>query len=461
MTKLHSARQPVLVWQRITKRVATLGLAYAALLAPAAMAEPIIKDGWNNWTYGANQLSFNGYVRSTLGTDLHGHVMAAFQAPNTQSKYRLGNESDTNMELALDYKHFFDGQTNSNGRYLQLFGMLSDYQVNNRYGDLSINFDNRHIAQLYVKAGNVLGDGVSLWFGRRYYDRRDIHMNDHFWLNAMQGAHWGGGVEGVPLWGHRLDVALIQARDTAVADRNGSAITGKLNAYTLDMRYRDIKAWQNGALTLWGQTTYRPGTRKINYSDAYGFALGGWNTQEKVLGGRMVTALTLRQGASMVQGTFNAKAIREDQGYRLGDAYAIELNNDLLWDNPKQNYSLQWATVLRREDFGLNGNRTNWASTGVRPIYYITNHLGLASELGIDYSDNSGSGQGGFLTKGTVALQYTNDRGYFSRPVARLFMTGATWSDDFKGSVGSAPGNASFSQRTSGLTFGAQFEWWW
>ena len=68
----------------------------------------------------------------------------------------------------------------------------------------------------------------------------------------------------------------------------------------------------------------------------------------------------------------------------------------------------------------------------------------------------------GLLWKNTVALQWTTGRGYFNRPVVRLFGTYASWDDDLQGSVGDAPGpDRGFLDDTEGFTFGVQFETWW
>ncbi|MGB0414486.1 MAG: carbohydrate porin, partial [Coraliomargarita sp.] len=46
---------------------------------------------------------FGGYFRSGLGVDDDGNTMEAFQAPGSQSKYRLGNEAETYVELLFGY----------------------------------------------------------------------------------------------------------------------------------------------------------------------------------------------------------------------------------------------------------------------------------------------------------------------------------------------------------------------
>lgn len=118
--------------------------------------------------------------------------------------------------------------------------------------------------------------------------------------------------------------------------------------------------------------------------------------------------------------------------------------------------------MYRQEDHGTAGNsKFNWASTGVRPIFYFSKHVNLAFEAGIDYIDDKIANRKGSLTKFTTALQLSADRGFFSRPVLRVFVTLADWSDALKGSIGNEPGNAPYATETQGWSVGAQAEVWW
>jgi maltoporin len=56
-----------------------------------------------------------------------------------------------------------------------------------------------------------------------------------------------------------------------------------------------------------------------------------------------------------------------------------------------------------------------------------------------------------------VAQQIGSGRECLSRPVLRLFVTYANWSDDFRGLVGGVP----YANVTNGLTFGVRAESWW
>ena len=50
---------------------------------------------------GTFDFEFHGYLRAGFGVDGQGNAQAAFQAPNANSKYRLGNEAETYLETAF------------------------------------------------------------------------------------------------------------------------------------------------------------------------------------------------------------------------------------------------------------------------------------------------------------------------------------------------------------------------
>ncbi len=46
-----------------------------------------------------------------------------------------------------------------------------------------------------------------IWIGRRFYDRHDIHINDFFFLNTLQGFD-GGGIRDMDLGFGKLALAM-------------------------------------------------------------------------------------------------------------------------------------------------------------------------------------------------------------------------------------------------------------
>ncbi len=406
-----------------------------------------------------HRLEFHGYIRTGLGVSQGGATQADFQAPGAPARYRLGNEANTNLELALDYR-YQPPDTATAGQSISALFMLDGFAPFGESGQLGVD----HVAQAYLTFDGFLASGARAWVGRRYYDRKSIHLNNYYWLNPGQNSQAGGGVEGLRMGPAELKVALFRVEDAGVKPLDPALLgDGTLNSTIADLRYANLPLGVEGKLTFWGQGVQRAGQSALGFPVRNGVALGAWYDRAKVLGGVNTLAVAYRQGAAIPQGCFNPNPIREDQGYDLERATSWEVNNNLLIE-PAPDFSMQWGTVVRSVDFGrpgAGGDTLRWYSTGVRPIYYLTDHLNLALEYGVDYVDDEVQDLTGTLHKVTTALQLAKARGYYALPVLRLFATWATWSDAFKGRVGLSPGDAPYGEDTSGWIIGTQVEAWW
>jgi maltoporin len=440
---------------------------------PPVEVEEVAKPKWNHWEFGNSSLDFNGYYRYGYGWTPDGDPMPSFSAPGALAKYRLGNEEVQGGEIVLDYRYYFDGpppadKEKSDARFLQLQGRWEEFRNIREIDELFLEFGNDFTKEAFVRLGNFIASGTHIWFGRRFYDRQDIHMIDHFWLNVAQGSDYGGGIEGIKLWDKKtLDVAAFYAYDESAEVETGDNI----DSYMLDFRLRGYSFGPDSSLTLVGQIGYRPDYETpagvsllgLDTGDKYGFAFGGYHELKNVWGeGRNKTGFMFRQGAAMVQNDFNSRAPTELQGYDLDSSWSVEANNDLLIELAPR-WSMQWASVARYEDFGAadpvtGGDSITWLSTGIRPMFYLTPRINIAYETGLDWVDNERIDAEGFVWKNTIALQFQEKPGYFERPVFRIFGTYANWSDDLEGRVAT---NSEFVNDTDGFIFGVQVEHWW
>ena len=439
------------------------------------LAEP----GWNVVEHGGHSLEFQGYYRYGYGWTNDGEPMPSFGAPGAPAKYRLGNEEVQGGEVVIDYRYYVDGiptdsrKNETGSRFIQLQGRWDEFQNIRDIDKLFLEFSDDHTKESFIRLGNFLGDGTHVWFGRRYYDRQDIHMIDHFWLNVAQGSDYGGGIEGIELGGNKtVDVAVLYAYDDGARQAPVDPTHDDIDSYMLDVRLRGYSFGPDSKLTIVGQIGYRPkydapigvGLAGLKADSKHGFGLGAYHELKNVWGGRNRTGVMYRKGAAMVQNDFNSRAPTELQGYDLDDAWSLEANNDLFVEMAPR-WSLQWAAVARYEDAGhpgfdqdTTGESILWLSTGIRPMFYIKPKLNLAWESGLDYIDNERIGAKGILWKNTLALQFQQRPGYFERPVFRLFVTHGTWSDDLKGAIAT---NSEFMNHTSGFIFGLQVEAAW
>lgn len=395
-----------------------------------------------------------GSIRLSTGQSSGGETQARFQAPGATAAYRLGNEPDTNMELGSHFSYPLDGEKT---KIIKASYLAAAYS---QYGNENTFFDDAETVEAYLTLKKILNPNLDVWLGRRYYDRKDIYINDHFWLNTAQGADVGAGLA-VDLPFGLFKAAVFKYKD------DDNVLVSDIDSKGYDLRLLNIELNADHKLNLFAEYVKRDGGDPLTINGSTvrtrtedGFGASAWVDSQLSDNIANTTALVYRQGAAYRQSSFNAKPVREDQGFDLDDAYYWEINNNFVYDSDI--YSLGWATVVRSEDRGVqNNSNIKWYSTGVRPIIYLTDHFNLAIEAGIDYVDNDVLHVSGQVSKFTIALQYSKSRGYYSRPAVRLYATYAYWSNDLKGLVGDSPGDAPFADETDGLTIGIQLEHWW
>ncbi|MDH5377714.1 MAG: carbohydrate porin [Gammaproteobacteria bacterium] len=399
----------------------------------------------------SEELSYHGYFRGSMGTSDQGATQAKFQAPGARAKYRLGNEPDFNAELQLNYRHSLPKVESSDSSIQSVF-MFDGFKNEGETSDFTVG----HIAQVYFVYEGLLPREAQLWIGRRYYQRKSIHIMNHFWLNPGQNSHAALGLENFRLGSSQLDLAVFRNEDRFTVSNSDYLI----NNTVLDIRLKQLNLSSSLNGTLWGQVAARHPMEGLNYGGKWGQALGGW-LDYRFSRFKGTAAALYQTGASITQSDFNPNSVREDQGWDLERARAVEINHVLDYEATPI-WSFQWALLYREEERGTPGeSRLTWISSGIRPVIYFTRHLNLAVEVGTDWIDDRVNHRKGQLNKFTVALQLAADRGFRSRPVLRFFITSAGWSDSFRGLVGTNPGNAPYALRTDGWTIGAQTEAWW
>ncbi|RDH84592.1 MAG: hypothetical protein DIZ80_03750 [endosymbiont of Galathealinum brachiosum] len=400
---------------------------------------------------GQDSLEFHGYFRGGLGSSESGATQAKFQAPGARAKYRLGNEPETNMELQLTYTYDMKEPENENS-HVQGIIMLDGFKHHGESNSFTVD----NLAQGYLSFNNFFNNEIKLWVGRRYYDRKSIHIMNHYWLNPGQRSQAGAGIEDINTGSGKLDIALFRYEDDF--DINGTSHL--INSTSIDTRWHDLNINDNLKLTLWAGLSLRHANDDLNYEDKSGYGLGGW-LDHKHLNIKNTSVIIYQTGSAITQADFNPNPIREDKGWELDNATALEISNTLTYES-LPDHSIQWTLLYRHEDHGFTENTDfSWYSTGARPIFYFSKHINLAFEAGIDYVDDEVNNRNGTLTKLSTVLQISADRGLKSRPVLRFFVTLAEWSDELKGLIGHFPGNAPYANDTQGWTVGAQAEVWW
>lgn len=397
-------------------------------------------------------IDFEGYLRAGGGVS-DGDTQTCFQAPGAGAKYRLGNECEIFIKPSLGYT-YRGSDHGLTAPYLKL--EARPVYIGN-YGD-EVVFDDYH--ERYVEVGNLLPGlpGLRLWGGRRYHDRKDLYINDFFYLDHRGD---GFGFRDLPLpsgklsWSHFHD------------DREPTGSIQDIRQTTDDLRWYGMPVNPGGELLVQlGYSSIEGEPITLNGAPATLQGAEGWNlsllhTQQEWLGGTNKLALQYGQGALRNAGTSafespNALALlttpsaaadlEDSQTWRLVEQHVIE----------RPNWSMMTALVLEHRDSdSFDGTEQDWISLGVRPIWYLGEHLRAVVEAGIDRVE--GNGADGTLGKLTLAAELTRKRGFWERPALRLYVTQASWSDAFKGQAG----GPTFVNDTSGWNAGVQVEHWW
>lgn len=368
----------------------------------------------------AADFDFYGYFRTNVATATEGGDQMCYQAQGASSKYRLGNECDNYYEAGMKgelFKH--------NGRTFRLETMLSGSDTSSSGIGLT---------QAAVYGDNVIDalPGATLWAGKRYYQRHDVHMSDFFYWNTSGNS--GAGIENIDLGsGKTLAVAWLE---------NTSGAAGDVHNNKLDVRVAGM-AIGSGKLEA-GIVLSKPNLTEDQENAGVADNSGTLATLEYAFGGGSdgYNKLVLQYGKDGMAGsTGNNDNTMEGTMIRAISHGLMDLS-----DTSEAQYNLVYQSV---EDAA--GDATVWTSAGIRPVFHWNDVASTAIEIGYDaITSDSAAVVENSLTKVTLAQQWAAGDGYWSRPLIRAFVTHASGS---KVAVGNGNNN--------GTSFGVQAEVWW
>jgi maltoporin len=408
----------------------------------------------------------NGYFRAGIGAAGDGRTTSCFGLG--PAKYRLGNECDNYAEIGVDAEL----PTMSNGTVWKMHTMLASdgsYALNNGITDDSTKVK---WSQMYA-SGHNLGTGVlqgaSIWVGRRYYDRPDIHILDYKYLN---GDGDGAGIENLDLGFAKLSYALERTAN----NWNGGSQSSKTdtNYYSNLFRLDGIKLHTDGYLTGIAGFTKGVGSRDGAYQAPNGWYLGGLY-DAKVFDLNAWHRLGLQYGkGSNANGQFGqVRAGWGSDPVRKEDS-TLQIFDSVNYTSADGHWTML-GTVLFRKDKFEAGHYTDFAGTGkvwdewkdqqwltigARPHYHFNEIWGAVTEIGwtqMKYKKVAGGNVTQNLTKATVALTAAAGRSAFARPEVRLYYTYAKWNEAAKGFVATD----AYGDKTTGSSMGVQVESWW
>jgi len=416
-------------------------------------------------------VDFHGYARSGIGWTGSGGEQQCFQATGAQSKYRLGNECETYAELKLGQEVWKEGDKSF---YFDTNVAYSVAQQNDWEAT------DPAFREANVQGKNLIEwlPGSTIWAGKRFYQRHDVHMIDfYYWDISGPGA----GIENIDLGFGKLSLAATRSQEAG-----GSYI------FTSNDIYHDFKDTANDVFDVrLAQMEINPGGTlelgadygRANKTDGYSFADGaskdGWmftaeHTQSMLKGYnkfvvQYATDAMTTQGKGIPQGSFTGKDYNKDTEIgvvdnninnngslvRILDHGAISLGDS--WD-------LMYVGMYQDIDRDDN-NGTTWYTVGVRPMYKWTPIMSTLLEVGYDNVKSQKTDDTNNQYKITLAQQWQAGNSIWSRPAIRVFATYAKWDEKWGYDNGIAKSDTKATTYSRGdndeWSFGAQMEIWW
>ena len=295
--------------------------------------------------------------------------------------------------------------------------------------------------QLYAQWSNLPSlNGGSLWAGRRYYKRNDIHISDFYYWNQSAT---GGGIEDVLIGGLKYSYALSRKDSLYQQDY----VTRH------DFNVAGFNTNPDGALEF-GLTYLDKPQRTDTHS---GWAITAQHVQSAFLGAQNKFAVQYGEGSGTGLGyTGNTKLDNSSKRYRIVEFFDWQVT-------PRFGGQVE---AVYQKDFRPHGGHQEWMSLGVRPAYAVSEQFKLVTELGHDQVRAKEGTR--TLSKFTFAPTWSpKGPGFWERPEIRLYYTYARWNKAAQRAAnqldaGSALSDSgAFGKARHGSNMGVQVEYWW
>lgn len=395
-------------------------------------------------SFAAGAVDFNGYMRAGTGISGNNGENISFEKNKIG---RLGNENDLYAEFG--FRQELPKITGMEDQTWIVDAMIAQGNSgNNGWEDGDFN-----VAQFNIQATGLIASDkeATMWAGKRYYQRKDIHITDFYYLNTSAGA--GGGIENLTVGPGKLSAAWMldegsQASSNGLSQDHSWSNDSQVNGNIFDVRYSGLELWSGANLEV---------------AAVYNFANEKAEQTLEADDGVMLTAI-LQQGLSngfnqtvLQYGTSSYGAQMADLGSgawfdrsgRQNDATGYRIIN---WgvvsvgDKIEVGHQLMYANSA---DVGLAKEEHELFSVVLRPVYKWNQNMKTILELGV-FSESQGSTDKGG-SKATIAQAWSMGESFWARPELRVFASYIT--DDKGTTLGSSKGDSDY-------TIGMQVEAW-
>ena len=428
----------------------------------------------------ASAVDFHGYFRAGAQLGTHGGEVYCLGNGNVGHKVgRLADECDTYGEGALSQEVYNKANSKFTVNTLFAYGSTEGYRdlQGNSWQGVGGNgpWDGQRLSFREMYAKYDTADGYSIWAGKRFYQRKDIHIMDFYYLN--NSGH-GTGIENIDVGAGNLNFAVIKWANDGTEDYNR-------NVYKVDARWNAIPV---GFGTLDASVIYAFPAISDQQKDAVKNDPRGNRADSGVL-------LTLDHASTVgnADGSFslmnhlifqwgtNGFGYVGTYGNHAGDNYTpdVDIVGVRLIDwgtmdfgsDIDLGYSLFWSHLDNGKNHESKGaawtyTRSGWEySIVVRPEYKWTEYTRTTLELGYSQMKTTGwvthtKYEDPDAYKFTLAQQFTPGKGFWTRPAIRFYAS-------YLGGKQFAHGwNTNYAEKNASghnhqFTFGTQVEAWW
>ena len=427
----------------------------------------------------ASAVDFHGYFRAGAQANTQGGEVYCLGNGNIGHKVgRLGDECDTYAELTLNQEVYNKANNKWTLNTLVAYGTVEgnrDLQGNAWQGvggEGPWNGQRLSIRELWT--GYQTDAGYQIWAGKRFYQRKDIHLLDLYYLN---NSGYGAGIEGIDVGAGNLAFAV-----TKWANDGGEGTEDyNRNVYKLDARWNGIPVGPLGNLdasVIYAlpfiseqQEANAAGNARANRANSGALVTLDLNTSVNSSSVNLMNHFVVQYGT-------NGFGYIGQNGNHAGDNYTPDLDDTgvrvIDWGtldagNFGLGYSLIWAHVDNGDDHKAAGatwttERSGWIySIVLRPEYKWTEFTRTTLELGYSSQKTNGwmaPGEDPDVYKVTLAQQFTPGKGFWTRPAIRFYVS-YIGGDEFAEGWAVGYKNKNKDGDEHQITVGTQVEAWW
>ena len=424
----------------------------------------------------ASAVDFHGYFRAGAQASTQGGEVYCLGNGNIGHKVgRLGDECDTYAELTLNQEVYNKANNKWTLNTLVAYGTAEgnrDLQGDSWQGvggDGPWNGQRLSIRELWT--GYQTDAGYQIWAGKRFYQRKDIHILDLYYLN---NSGYGAGIEGIDVGAGNLAFAVTKWANDGTSDYNR-------NVYKLDARWNGIPVGPLGNLdasVIYAlpfiseqQEANAAGNARTNRANSGALVTLDLNTAVNSDSVNLMNHFVVQYGT-------NGFGYIGQNGNHAGDNYTPDLDDTgvrvIDWGtldagNFGLGYSLIWAHVDNGDDHHAAGatwttERSGWIySIVLRPEYKWTEFTRTTLELGYSSQKTNGwmaPGEDPDVYKVTLAQQFTPGKGFWTRPAIRFYVS-YIGGDEFAEGWAVGYKNKNKDGDEYQITVGTQVEAWW